>query len=253
VIPRAECGTPSSFKTQSSDSAIRVTHLDYPVDPVRLRAALHLALNAALFLFIHELAHVSRGHLVLLRTDFARANYTEIPFEPLPVEEAEVRRALELDADEGAATGSFTIWKALYTRGAFPALEPLGLEESWTISIVMLFRIITSMRSSSPDPSTASHPSPDTRLVHILHGATYARSSINLDTVMSGMDSVKAWWARTGLSSGHVDASQDVHSELSSLRDVLARNSERLTEYARERSVRILSERISEEQQPNNA
>jgi hypothetical protein len=252
----AERGTPSSFQTQSSHSAIRVTHLDYPVDPVRLRAALHLALNAALFLFIHELTHVSRGHLVLLKTDFARADYTEIPFEPLPVEEAEVRRALELDADEGAATGSFTIWKALYTNGAFPALEPLGLEESWTISVVMLFRIMTSMRKPSPNPSTASHPSPDTRLIHILYGATDAHSSfpasIQLDTVMRGVDSVKEWWLRTGLSSGHVDASQDAHAELRPLRDILALNSGRLRKYAHERSVRILSERIGEGQQTNN-
>jgi hypothetical protein len=172
-----------------------------PTDSTRLTAALNLAWIGAIFLFAHEMAHLTHGHLHLLRKSFGSVNYEELPFHRLSAEEAVVRRALEMDADCTAAAGSWAFLREFHSAGHLPALDNVKPSIAWGAAIFMLFCII-SAASSKVAGEHSSHPTPFQRAVYISQLPGYRHeygAPPDFDDVFAGVGFVQQWWQDAGL------------------------------------------------------
>jgi hypothetical protein len=216
-----------------------------PDDSVRRDAAMHLAWNAVMFVFFHELAHIEACHLQLLSEFTGLTEYLELPAIPVSADEGHLRLLLELDADHLAAKHLSSVWQSMWGRGAFQALAPLGLGLSWSISLIMLFLIMDGVRPVHGPLGTSTHPSPVARLIHISTLSVNRRLpgfDDGEDTVMRGFQEVLQWWKREQLriSSGSHGITDEIHEELNGLRRELAdKYYTRLTRYALERRKRL--------------
>jgi len=198
-----------------------------PRDPVRHDAAMHLAWGAVAFVFFHELAHIAWGHLRLLTDYTGSCEYLELPMHPLSDDVTRLRLLLELDADNFAAATLSLYWKKWWDGGSFKALENLGRDTSWAISLSMLFLVMDSTRSVQPALGQATHPPPLVRLINIATlGANeqlpaYTGSE---EAMVLGLEEVKAWRQRAGLrpSQGRHGIDWGVHEHLNLLRKELA-------------------------------
>jgi hypothetical protein len=113
-----------------------------PRDTMRRDAGALLALNAAHFLLRHEFTHLFRGHQILLNEEFSHSEFLELPTLPLTKDENRVRRALELDADHGAAAVLLEGLIKASRSGNLPYLDALGPEKVWALCIAMVFHIL---------------------------------------------------------------------------------------------------------------
>lgn len=233
--------------TESSDSqtlnALRnpltslQTAAQHPRDPERLRAAQNLAWNASIFLFGHECSHITRGHLALLQGELGVDTYIEMPAVPISAHQAAIRRALELDADEGAARANFEMWSGMYTANAFPALAPLGLGRSWSISVAMLYHIMDALHPAGIAPDNMTHPSPFTRWTYVLYLANDAKAfpvAIDSQDLITGAQEVSQWWKRNSFPHGPRHSADPVQ-ELTTLKNDLKRLWPRLLQYSQAR------------------
>lgn len=212
-----------------------------PRDPLRRDAAMHLAWNAVMFVFFHELAHIGGCHIRLLSESVGSVEYLELPAVPISSEEAHLRLLLELEADQAAATNLFSVWCSMWDRGAFEAIAPLGPELSWAISLAMLFLVMDGLQPAHRRPEYSTHPPPMVRLIHIFTLAANRRFPHYVDgeeTALHGLQEVARWREKTGLWVSGEDhgVTMQVHDELNALRRELADTySERLTQYRDER------------------
>jgi hypothetical protein len=185
-----------------------------------------------MYLFYHELAHIAACHLALLREDFGWRVYEEIPLSGISTDEAVTRRALEIEADEQAAQGTFTTWTSLSQAEAFPALSALDPSTSWAISVMMFYLIIDAL--SPADREVATHPRPEARLMHAMYmvceeNKLYPFAIASHEHVIAGMRVVSRWWKSNGLRMGARRSADETTEELNGYRRELRRISERLT------------------------
>ena len=115
-----EIGDPSKDKKLDEVNAMRINFLKkYPtlgvaplsVCKIRSRAIVRLISCALLFLHAHEVAHIVLGHLDLLKDEFGLRVYEELPIIPLSAKENNLRKALELQADQSAALTSLHLFR----------------------------------------------------------------------------------------------------------------------------------------------
>jgi hypothetical protein len=216
-----------------------------PRDPERLRAAQHLAWNAVIFLFFHELGHLALCHLRLLKDEVGATEYLELPAANLSEEEAHLRVLLEIDADQSAAVNSLRYWREMWNRKSFPALIQLGVDASWSMSIAMLFRIMDGFKAGLPEPHYTTHPPPMARYIHIVSlGAQpntphfYGDEEVSLNSFQE----ISAWWKANKLpiSAGAHGVGEDVISELNTRRRELSEKyADRLGIYQEERRLKM--------------
>jgi hypothetical protein len=212
-----------------------------PRDPLRRDAAMHLAWNAVMFVFFHELSHIGCCHLRLLSESVGSLEYLEVPVIPISSKEAHLRLLLEIEADQAAASFLFSVWRSMWDRGALKAIEPLGPEVSSAISLAMLFLIMNGLQPSNRRPSYSTHPPPIVRLIHIITLTANQRFPslvVSEESALLGLEEVIRWAqkARLRISIGDHRVTMRVHEELNALRMELADNySDRLTQYREER------------------
>jgi hypothetical protein len=212
-----------------------------PRDPLRCDAAMHLAWNAVMFVFFHELSQIVGCHLRLLSESVGSLEYLEVPVVPISSKEAHLRLLLEIEADQGPSSFLFSVWRSMWDRGALKAIEPLGPELSLAISLAMLFLIMDGLQPANRRPRYSTHPPPIVRLIHLVTLAVNQRFPnyvFDEETALRGLQEVIRWAekARLRISSEDHGITMHVHEELNALRMELADNySDRLTQYRDER------------------
>jgi hypothetical protein len=204
---------------------------------------MHLAWNAVMFVFFHELAHIVGCHLRLLSESLGTADYLELPVTPVSSSEARMRLLLELEADQAAASNLSLTWYSMWDRGAFEALNPVGPDVSWAISLAMLFVVMDGLQPAYLQLGQSTHPSPLARMTHIITLAANRRlpHCLDEDTVLCALNEVTRWRHKLGLrpSSGDHGLTMQVHDDLNALRLELAETySDRLGQYRAERRQR---------------
>lgn len=200
-----------------------------PSDPLRHDAAMHLAWNAVMFVFFHELGHIAWGHLRLLSDYTGSWEYLEFPHAPMSNQDARLRLLLELDADHFAAGYLSQHWKRRWDEGSFRALENLGCDLSWMISLAMLFLVMDGMVPEQPTLGQSTHPAPLVRLINIATLCTNDRFPAYTggeDTVLQGFEDVRVWRERARFrhSRDMHGITLDVHEHLNQLRSELQAN-----------------------------
>jgi hypothetical protein len=162
-----EVGDPSKEGKTEKLSRMRIEYLkNYPtlgmaplsVCPVRSRAALSVMSCSLLFLHAHEVAHIVLGHLDLLKDLFGMGAYEELPVVPLSTRESELRRVLELQADQSAALTSLHIFRRQLHADA-GKIEFQDADFLWSIAVESLFVLLHLAMARKGSRSFSTHPS----------------------------------------------------------------------------------------------
>ena len=170
-----EIGDPSKDRRAEELNAMRIEYLKkYPtlgfaplsVCPIRSRAVVRLISCGLLFLHAHEVAHIVLGHLDLLKDEFGISTYEEFPIASLSVEEGDLRRALELQADQSAALISLHLFRKQFEEhsedGEFSNADLL-----WSIAVESLFVLLELVMIRKGIQQSKTHPSPFTRWLNV--------------------------------------------------------------------------------------
>jgi hypothetical protein len=175
--------------------------------PVRSQAALKIMSCALLFVHAHEVAHIVLGHLDLLRDLFGIATYEELPLASLSAAECELRRALELQADQSAALTSLHMFRQ-QMLSAGPN-EFADADTLWAIAVESLFALFGLAMSRRRVNALTTHPSPLARWMSVRlsvseraeeHGI---RRLQLLESGAGPMQQVLGWLRTKGLSDAH--------------------------------------------------
>jgi len=248
VLPSIVTSTEESRDTKALDGLRRqqLSALSKaPRGQLRRDAAMHLAWNATMFVFFHELAHLEACHLRLLRESHGLNEFLELPVSPVSNDESHLRLLLEMDADQLAANNLSLVWRSKWDNGELDALAPLGLKLSWSISLSMLFMLMDNLLSFHAPLGNKTHPSPMARLIYIATLATNKNISgfeIDEGTTLQGLGEVQRWWIREnlGLSNNKHGLTMDIHDKLAALRLELSdKYCNRLTQYTQERRMTL--------------
>lgn len=143
-----------------------------PLDIERTMAAQFLAFNAYNFIFAHEVAHLTKGHLKYLENVygifkyFAYADQSSTPFE------TPLRHVLEIGADENGAHGSLHMYKPHESGEVFPETGGLRRDfRTWAISVGIIFVLFDRHVELFKPPALSSHPTPDIRFLNVIWSA----------------------------------------------------------------------------------
>ena len=146
-----------------------------PSDPERLALAHELSRLAELFVFDHEAAHLTYGHV--WHKQLAKKKEAKIIFEygmGYTNEQFRLMQALEFDADEGATAKS--IGFVLAALEQFPIIlknrsryDRLYL---WVVALAVLFRVLDLFSRNTESHNKSTHPAPGVRTYHIIYCAT---------------------------------------------------------------------------------
>lgn len=223
-----------------------------PRDTVRRDAAGLLALHAAHFMLHHEYTHLFRGHLILLNKEFSFSEIFEIPAMPLSIDEARVRRALELDADHGAAGIRLEAFREAARSGNLPYLDVLGPDMAWALSIAMVFHIMWAQDVVTRRYEERTHPSPATRWLSVMcsaeNGEMTFQKALNRENTLKGFRQVHRWWKAHSLPFAETVSLENAAPELESMREDLRVLSPRIVDYAAHR-YEILRTRLGDSAQ----
>jgi hypothetical protein len=138
-----------------------------PKCKLRAEYARAMASSAQAFLLFHERSHIELGHLGFLRSNLGALELEECSAYVEDAPHAEVLRALEIDADNGAAFTSLAMWRE-YWKAAPPAdLCDTDRDTLWLLSIFFVFAALEISRPGLVDSTRATHPSPWVRVVCI--------------------------------------------------------------------------------------
>ena len=218
-----------------------------PRDTTRRDAAGLLALYAAHFLLHHEFTHLFRGHLILLNEEFSLSEFHELSAMPLTSDEARVRRALELDADHGAATFILEAFREASRSRNLPHLDVVGPDIAWALCMAMVFHIMWAQDVVTRREEERTHPSPATRWLSIMFSAENGEMMfpmvINRDRILKGFDQVHRWWRAHSLPLAEAVSMVNAAPELEALREDLRALAPRIVDYAAQR-VEILRTRL---------
>ena len=210
-----------------------------PRDTTRRDAAGLLALHAAHFLLHHEFTHLFRGHLILLNKEFSLSEFFELPTMPLTMDEARVRRALELDADHGAATIRLEAFRQASLSGNLPYLDAVGPDLAWALCVAMVFHIMWAQDVVTRQNEERTHPSPATRWLSVMFSAENGEmmfpEALNRDRLLEGFGQVHRWWRAQSLPLVEAVSLDNAVPELEALREDLRVLSPRIVDYAAQR------------------
>lgn len=149
-----------------SANANLYTAIAAPQNAHRSIVAQNLTSCALLFILFHERTHIEAGHLHLLNTNYGINVYEELPASPLSEEQCALRRALEIEADNGAAFTSLKMWRK-YWDAQFGKDFGLRVDDCWATSISILFLILDRF-AKQRGFAHATHPDALVRYVSVM-------------------------------------------------------------------------------------
>ena len=222
-----------------------------PRDAQRLQAARDLSLLTCLFILLHEVGHIVRGHPTFLQRKHGIAAYEEIPVSSINDEQARIQLAFEWEADEYAAITSYQAARAILQHGAnLPALKPLDADLIWSISASMTFVLIGHL-SGGMTANSPTHPPALYRYVWSMMSVESApeckQFSPQTSALQRGFAEVAGWFRRNSLelrSGGHTVAEdeaalqvQSLHEQYQRVKQVLANESDLLADIESQRRL----------------
>lgn len=145
-----DIGNPQMESANRSGELLQVI----PHDEVRKNVAIDLAMIAIVTVFAHEVGHIVRGHLWLLKTKFGISRLYEADssdeLPPTDPHYTRIRRALELDADIFAGKVMGTMLFAGTTQNLWPSLgqDKRQLLRLLAMSVTCAFRGFSSQSAS---------------------------------------------------------------------------------------------------------
>lgn len=252
-------GDPSKDSTDKliEFQKVRISYLKkYPtvgtsapsVCPVRARATMQLIYCFQLFLHAHEVAHIVLGHLDLLKDEFGLTAYEELSVNALSEEEGNIRRALELQADQSAALTSLHLFRANIARknDEFDDADLL-----WSIAVEFLFALFALIMIHKGKGVYSTHPSPLVRWISVYLYVTKYSEEHGIDVLKfrdgssSSIAPIMNWLKRNGFiessqSFSKIDIEQATN-EMYSTWDTLRPYEEKLKHYRLVRGNRVRS------------
>lgn len=245
-----DIGDPSKDSHTEELKALRIEYLkEYPtlgfaplsVCKTRSRAIIRLISCAHLFLHAHEVAHIVLGHLDLLRDEFGMSTYEELPVAPLSVEEANLRRALELQADQSAALTSLHLFRKQFEEQSDNE-EFMNADRLWAIAVESLFMLLQVIMSKKGIRRPMTHPSAFTRWLNVKFNVQeraeeHGIRSLRVPEVGPSVTSeVRDWLTNNGLANDQwLSVDNDIRNkivdELYSTWEMIAPYEERLERY----------------------
>lgn len=196
----------------------------------------------------HEINHIVRCHIPLLISRGEAAHLIEVSSSPRSLEHSRMRRAIELDADEGAVRMSYLVWDGMRKSKKFPEIKDENFVEIWSASLTMLFRLmlLLEVKAGVKGPRS-THPSPEARLHNFVGYTTIAEEdlpNVDEDRVFAGIREVNRWWKKHGLAELHLDTTmQQVKEELVELHEIRASLRAELEKYQARRKTKLLNMR----------
>ena len=235
---------------------LRTGHSTYtpaqlPKDPQRIQAARDLSLYTCLFILLHEVGHVVRGHPAFFQRKYGLSIHEEIPVSSASGKSSDLRLAFEWEADEYAAVTSYQCIRTLLQKPAlFPSISCLDADLVWSISVSMTFCLIGHF-SGGLDASSPAHPRPRFRYVWSMLSVESAPEckifSPQTPALQNGFDEVAGWFVRhrfdftrqksTMLNDNADKVLEAFHKEYLAIRAALRAESALLDEIANERRV----------------
>jgi len=170
-----EIGDPTKDKKANKLNVMRIEYLKkYPtlgmaplsVCPIRSRAIIRVIECCLLFLHAHEVAHIVLGHLDLLTDEFGMSVYEELPIVPLSTEESDLRKVLELQADQSAALMSLHLFRQQFEKLSDNE-EFKNADLLWSIAVESLFLLLELAMIRKGIRLSVTHPSPLTRWINV--------------------------------------------------------------------------------------
>lgn len=203
--PAHETVDPIMIRTLRQPSEHVVLDHYLPRDPIRVKAAQHIAMCAYLILFFHELSHLELCHLSLIAEEFGAPIYEEVNAAPISKEQALLIRALEWDADNAALEASLKMWRSMYSHLHYSSIASLGSAGSWFLAANLLFWVMDFIQPLSRRGLLATHPSPRARLTNARLLTTHFRLAPDLSESCSvEVDSLIGWIVRSEFPSNMV-------------------------------------------------
>lgn len=172
-----------------------------PKDETRIVVANHMNMIACMFILIHELAHLTRGHLLYLRDELQMTDLNELPAVPISEHESHVRRLLEVDADRCAIqTGLARLPQITVLVPDLKSSDDLRI---WGAAAAMIYLIMDSVSTAVPETKNRTHPSVWTRFAAIDYatGTSDAIPEGAGKRMAAGGTEVFTWWERNKLPS----------------------------------------------------
>ncbi len=127
-----------------------------------------------LFLVAHEVAHLLGGHHRIVADHGDSEIYTEFPAFAMSREHAQLRRAIELDADCAAARSSLRLWRMIsQSFGRVPIFDASSSDEFWLAAICFFFHLADRCGRVSANRQLDTHPTPGARLNQVVAQATF--------------------------------------------------------------------------------
>lgn len=211
-----EIGDPSKDKKAEKLNVMRVEYLKkYPtlgmaplsVCPIRSRAIIRIIECCLLFLHAHEVAHIVLGHLDLLTDEFGMSVYEELPIVPLSAKESDLRKALELQADQSAALTSLHLFRQQLQK---PTAEEefKNADLLWSIAVESLFVLLELVMIRKGIRLSVTHPSPLTRWLNVKLNVLEQAEEHGIQRLKvpevgpSPINQVRNWLATNGLTEG---------------------------------------------------
>jgi hypothetical protein len=170
-----EIGDPSKDRKTDELNAMRIEYLKkYPtwggaplsLCPIRSRTAVRAMSCGLLFLHAHEVAHIVLGHLDLLTDEFGMSVYEELPIVPLSAKESDLRKALELQADQSAALMSLHLFREQLQKPSDEE-EFKNADLLWSIAVESLFVLLQLVIARKGIRPSLTHPSPFARWLNV--------------------------------------------------------------------------------------
>lgn len=170
-----EIGDPSKDRKADKLNAMRIEYLNkYPtwgmaplsVCPIRSRAIIRVLSCGLLFLHAHEVGHIVLGHLDLLTDEFGMSVYEELPIGPLSAEESDLRKALELQADQSAALTSLNLFRQQLQKPSDEE-EFKNADLLWSIAVESLFVLLELVIARKGIRPSVTHPSSFARWLNV--------------------------------------------------------------------------------------
>jgi hypothetical protein len=126
------------------------------------------------FVMFHEAAHLSCGHHNIIAKYSDLDVYLEFPAFALSTEHAELRRALELDADHVAARSSLILWREICDSfGRIRIFEAIKPDEFWLTALTIFFCLAQRRGNTRPNRQSATHPTTSARLTSSITQTTH--------------------------------------------------------------------------------
>jgi hypothetical protein len=126
---------------------------------IRSEAILEVIYCCTLFLHAHEVAHIVLGHLDLLKDEHGINVHEELPIVPLSLEEGDLRKAFELQADQSAALTSLHLFRQRID--AQPQDKRVANADLlWAIAVDAIFVLFELAAISKGCSRSLTHPDP---------------------------------------------------------------------------------------------